>query len=243
MDFNGQYGKMRMQFGGFQDCSFVDFPGRICSVAFVAGCNLRCRFCHNSLLVTRTGEVMFHDANYIFRRMEELSGKIDSFCLSGGEPLIYPPEMILDFFIELCEINPMFIKLDTNGTFPERMEYIFKAGLVNYVAMDIKDVPESYGNLCGPNADPSRIRRSIGILNSSHVSHEYRTTVIGNHHDDESIKGICDAIGKGQTLYLQPFVQNESNIDSSCLIPPTKEQLEHFRQIALDKGVEAIIRQ
>ncbi len=83
------------------------------------------------------------------------------------------------------------MKLDTNGSFPDKLARIVEAGLVDYVAMDIKNSQENYGRTIGiEDYDPRNIDRSVQYLLGDVVPYEFRTTVVREFHQRSDFEAI-----------------------------------------------------
>ena len=108
-----------MRICGLQTLSMVDYPGKLAATVFTGGCNLRCPFCHNALLVTRLEESPILQQEEILSFLKRRRGLLDGVVLSGGEPLIQPgvPE-----FLQKVRALGFSIKLDTNGCYPDALE-------------------------------------------------------------------------------------------------------------------------
>ena len=127
-----------MNIQGFQKLTMLDFPGHTACTVFTGGCNLRCPFCHNvSLVLAPEAEPIPEEE--IFSYLAKRRGVLDGVAITGGEPLLQKD--IADFCRKVKETG-FLVKLDTNGFFPERLEALLREGLVDYVAMDIKNTPE-----------------------------------------------------------------------------------------------------
>lgn len=198
-----------MKIYGFQKMTMLDFPGKVACTVFVAGCNFRCPFCHNAPLVTKI-EPNGIDEIEILGYLEKRKGIIDGVCITGGEPLLYDGT---DDFIKRVKDMGYDVKLDTNGFFPKRLRSLAQRGLVDYVAMDIKNSKEKYGQAAGvAQLDLFPIEESVSFLLSDTVDYEFRTTVVKELHQLEDIKKIGEWIKGAKRYYLQKFV------DSGCLI-------------------------
>ena len=124
-----------MRICGLQKLAMVDFPGKLAATVFTGGCNLRCPFCHNALLVTKLAEnPESHSTEEILSFLRSRKGLLDGVVLSGGEPLLQSDAA--DFLAEIKALG-YAVKLDTNGCFPEALADILERKLVDYVAMDI----------------------------------------------------------------------------------------------------------
>ena len=130
-----------MVFHGFQKMTMLDFPGYVACTVFTPGCNFRCPFCHNSLLVTRMNDSEIYTEEDILSYLRKRQGVIDGICISGGEPLMH--DDIFDFVKKVKELG-FLVKIDTNGSFPEKLQKLIASGNIDYVAMDIKNSPEKY---------------------------------------------------------------------------------------------------
>ena len=198
---------------GFQKLTLLDFPGRTACTVFTGGCNYRCPFCHNALLVTEQDDAYF-DEEMIFEHLEKRKNVIDGVAVTGGEPLL---QKDIERFLYEIKDKGFAVKLDTNGSFPEKLEGILQLGLADYVAMDIKNCPEKYGVTVGvKNFDIAPVEKSIELLMKGNVPYEFRTTVTADYHTPEDIEKAAEWIKGAEKYYLQNFVDSGNLIDSSC---------------------------
>ena len=155
-------------FAGLQKLTLLDFPGKVACTLFTKGCNFRCPFCHNASLVVRTEEQRMYDNAEILAFLKKRVGILDGVAITGGEPTLMSG--LYDFIKSVKEMG-YAVKLDTNGTRPEVLKKLVLDGLVDYVAMDIKNSPEKYAYTCGlpSNYDLSKIEESIRFLMDGHV--------------------------------------------------------------------------
>ena len=160
-----------MKIAGMQRCSFVDYPGKLCAAVFTAGCNLDCFYCHNRGLIPAGTMETGHAA--VLQWLATRRGLLEGVTVSGGEPTLQPD---LPGFLAAVRNLGFAVKLDTNGTRPNVLRAVIDRGLVDYVAMDVKAPPESYDRMTGRANMESAITRSIDILLSASVPHEFRTT-------------------------------------------------------------------
>ncbi|MBO7525923.1 MAG: anaerobic ribonucleoside-triphosphate reductase activating protein, partial [Clostridia bacterium] len=159
---------MIMIIKGFQKLTLLDFPGRTACTVFTAGCNFRCGFCHNALLVTETDDT-FVPENEFFDFLKTRVGILDGVAITGGEPLLQ--KGIKEFMRKIRALGFM-IKLDHNGTKPELLKEIIDEGLVDYVAVDIKNSPEKYAMTVGLNElDITPIKKTVDILVNGSVDY------------------------------------------------------------------------
>lgn len=192
---------------GLQKTTLLDFPGKLACTIFTAGCNFRCPFCHNSSLVVRAGEVdeipMESFLSYISKR----KGLLDGVAITGGEPLLNPD---IDELMRKIRAEGLLIKLDTNGAYPDRLEALLDEGLVDYVAMDIKNTKEKYALTAGldESFDISLIERSIDIIMKKAPDYEFRTTVVRELHTPEDLVAISEWITDAKNYFLQKYVDS-----------------------------------
>lgn len=218
-----------MNIHGLQKLSMVDYPGKIAATVFTGGCNLRCPFCHNALLVTRLSESPRLDENEVLRFLEARRGLLDAVVLSGGEPLLQSGTAE---FLEKIRSMGFLIKLDTNGCYPEALADILDRGLADYVAMDIKNSPDKYAQTVGvPGFDLSPIEESIRILRESTIEYEFRTTVAKELHTAEAIAAIGRWLEGAPRYFLQNF-EDSGNLISEGLHGFSEEEMAHLAEAA-----------
>ena len=195
-----------MRIDGLQKMTLLDFPGKVACTVFTGGCNFRCPFCHNALLVTKLPEKPDYSEDEILSFLEKRTGLLDGVAITGGEPLLNPD--IADFIRKIRSMG-YAVKLDTNGSFPERLKAIVGEGLVDYVAMDIKNRKEKYAETTGlKNLDLSKIEESVEFLKSGAVDYEFRTTVVEQFHTVEDIRAAAEWISGAKRYFLQNFVDS-----------------------------------
>lgn len=220
---------------GLQKLTLLDYPGKVACTIFTAGCNFRCPFCHNASLVIDTSANETIPEEEIFRFLTKRQGILDGVCISGGEPLIQ--DGIEEFIRQIKEMG-YDVKLDTNGSFPDKLIRLVEAGLIDYVAMDIKNSQEHYGRTIGiEDYDIRDVHRSVKYLMSGKVPYEFRTTVVREFHQRSDFASIGRWIRGAREYYLQQFV------DSGDLIRPglhgyNKEIMEQALEV-VKKDVES----
>lgn len=192
-----------MLISGLQKLTLLDFPGRVACTVFTGGCNFRCPFCHNAPLVLPDRLPHDSDEAAVLAFLKKRQGVLDGVAITGGEPLLHKD---IGSFLEKVRALGYKIKLDTNGSFPDRLIELVDAGLVDRVAMDIKNSPQLYGNTAGvKDLDLSAIERSKNFLLEGRVEYEFRTTVVKGLHTAESIEGAAKWIKGAKEYYLQQF--------------------------------------
>ena len=190
---------------GLQKTTLLDFPGKVACTVFTAGCNFRCPFCHNASLVISPDMSDTISEEEIFAFLKKRRGILDGVCITGGEPLLQRD--IEDFIKKIRELG-LAVKLDTNGAYPERLRSIIDKGLVDYVAMDIKNSKEKYALTAGADVDIEKISESVRILMESDVEYEFRTTVARELHSPEDIQSIGEWIAGADRYFLQSFTDS-----------------------------------
>lgn len=198
---------------GFQKLTLLDYPGKVACTVFTGGCNFRCPFCHNALLVTEMDDIEYTEKE-IFEHLERRKGVIEGVAVTGGEPLL---QKDIERFLYELKCTGVSVKLDTNGSFPEKLKGILELGIVDYVAMDIKNSKEKYAQTVGvQDFDISTVEQSIQILQQSGIDYEFRTTVTANFHTIEDMRSIARWLQGTPKYFLQNFVDSGMLIDSTC---------------------------
>ena len=216
-----------MRILGLQKLTLLDFPERIACTVFTSGCNMRCPFCHNASLARGEGDEIGEDEFFAF--LESRVGRLDGVCISGGEPTLQSD--LADFAAKIKSLG-FLVKLDTNGTRPEVIRSLISGGLVDYIAMDIKNSPSKYAVTAGvEEQDFGRIAESIKIISESGINHEFRTTVTAELHTCEDIEAVCNLLHQDAKYYLQSY-RDEGDIMQKCLSVPTEEQISELLQAA-----------
>jgi pyruvate formate lyase activating enzyme len=211
-----------MQIGGFQETSLLDYPETISAIIWTVGCNFNCPFCYNPQLVNRITDCI--DENEILTFLKKRKGLIEGLSISGGEPLLQND--IIDFIKKVKKLDYL-IKIDTNGSFPEKLQELFDKKLVDYVSMDVKAPMEKYNQITGVKIDIKKIEKSIEIIKNIEIGYEFRTTIIPNLLVKEDIVKIAKWLRGSKKYYLQQFKTDIPLISSSYenMIPYPKEYL------------------
>lgn len=221
-----------MLIGGFQKMTMLDYPGKIACTIFTHGCNFKCPFCHNARLVTEEPQLFSEEE--IFAYLNKRKGILDGVCISGGEPML---QNDLFEFMEKVKSLGLLIKLDTNGYFPDRLEYAIKNKLVDYVAMDIKNCREKYALTASKkDLDISKIEKSVELLMKSGIEYEFRTTVTKELHTEQDFVRIGEWIKGAEKYYIQNFV------DSGNLIENSSSPLDNQELNGLLKAVSPYVK-
>lgn len=195
-----------MDIYGLLKLTLLDFPGNVACTVFTGGCNFRCPFCHNTPLVERLdGTVM--SENEFFDFLSRRKGILDAVCVSGGEPLLQKD--IVAFMGKIKELG-FKVKLDTNGSLPEKLIEAINSGFCDYIAMDIKNSPALYSETAGAEVAIADIFKSIEIIKTSGIDHEFRTTVVKDFHTGDSIRELTALIKNEEKYFLQPYKDSEN---------------------------------
>lgn len=215
-----------MLVSGLQKLTLLDYPGRVACTVFTGGCNFRCPFCHNAPLVLP--EQIAHDssAEEVLRFLKKRVGVLDGVAVTGGEPLLHTD--IADFLREIKGMG-FLIKLDTNGSFPDRLIALVEDGLVDRVAVDIKNSPVLYAKTVGlPQFDLRPVERTKDYLLSGPVEYEFRTTVVRGLHTKESLIEAAQWIAGAKEYYLQQFKDSGAVLDIAGLSAFDGEEMHAF---------------
>lgn len=201
-----------MTIHGFQKMTLLDYPEKVACTIFTAACNLRCPFCHNAGLVTKIETAERIDESEVLAYLQKRKGILDGICITGGEPTLQKD--LADFIRKIRDLG-YAVKLDTNGTNPAVLQSLLDEGLLDYVAMDIKNTPEKYEATVGvPSFDVTPIQQSIDLLLAGRVDFEFRTTVVAEYHTPEDIGKIARWLSGAPRYFLQPFVDSGNLIGS-----------------------------
>lgn len=214
-----------MQIGGLQKLTLLDFPGQVACTVFLQGCNFRCPFCHNPSLVLGT-EAITKESVLAF--LKQRQGLLDGVAITGGEPLLSAG---LEDLLRQIRSLGYKVKLDTNGSFPGKLEQLIADGLVDYVAMDIKNTPEKYDQTAGAAGFLPAVRESVSLLIDGKISYEFRTTVVDELHEPEDFHAIGQWLSGAQQYFLQCFTDS-GEILQPGLHAPSKEKLEKCLAVA-----------
>lgn len=220
---------------GIDKLSLLDYEDKVSVVLFSKACNFRCPFCHNGDSVLNAQEELnFAD---ILAFLKTRKGLVDAVVFTGGEPTLEPD---LEVKIKAVRELGFDIKLDTNGTNPELLEKLLDDGVVDYVAMDIKNSPSLYAQTCGVNQiNIENIKKSIAIIMAKAPDYEFRTTLVKEFHKQMNYDNYFELIKGAKKVFLQKFVDREG-----CIIKGLHDvdELEatKLRDYLLSKGLEFV---
>lgn len=224
-----------MQISGLQKITLVDFPGVIAATVFTRGCSFRCPFCHNPELVVPEQFSPIMPTDEILEFIKSRQGKLGGICITGGEPLLHSD---INGFISQIKNYGLKVKLDTNGSFPEKLNELISEGNLDYIAMDIKTTLEKYSSVVNPKSENRNskndklqinVKKSIDLIMNSGVDYEFRTTVCHPLHEVSDFEGIGKIIKGAKRYYIQNFVASK-HVDSHTKFKP-------FSDTELDKAL------
>jgi len=211
-----------MKIGGLQKTSLLDYPDKISAIIWTVGCNFKCPFCYNKDLVEGNVDLIHEDE--IFSFLEKRKAMLEALVISGGEPLSHKD---ITSFCEKVKKLGYLIKIDTNGTFPEKLKELIDKKLVDYISMDVKAPKKKYNSLSGVKTDIKKIEKSIEIIKNSVVDYEFKTTFVPTLLKKEDIIEIAKWLKNSKKYYIQQF-KNDTPVLSSKLegiVPYPKEEL------------------
>ncbi len=225
-----------MIIGGLEKFSLIDYPEHLSAIVFTKGCNFRCQFCYNPMLVWPDQKGKTNNENHpglaeddflIF--LKSRGGKLDGVVVTGGEPTLHAD--LPDFLSKIKELG-FDVKLDSNGTNPEMLKTVIGKKLADYFAMDIKATPEKYDLVTGVKSDIKKIKESIEIIKNSGIPYEFRTTIVPELATLEDISGMGELIKGADKWYLQKF---KSDTD---LVNKDFEKHSAYNDAEMDKMFE-----
>lgn len=228
-----------MRFSAVQKFTVLDFPEKTACILFTPGCNLRCGFCHNPEFVipskVKELEPDFIDESAVLSFLESRRGLLQGVVVTGGEPTLHRG---LPEFLAKVRAQGFLTKLDTNGTLPEILEPILRAGLVDYVAMDVKTSLEKYPSLSAC-ARPEAILQSIALIRALAPDYEFRTTIVKEHHGEAELEAIAELISGSRRYVLQGFRPNitlDPEFERYAAVTPAELTIiaERFRPIVTE---------
>lgn len=222
---------------GLQKITLLDYPAKVACTVFLGGCNFRCPFCHNPDLVFASEEEEGISEKEFFEFLSQRKGLLDGVCITGGEPML---EKDLPLFIKKIREMEFLVKLDTNGSFPDRLQPLVENRLVDYVAMDIKNSKEHYGKTIGiPLYDTTKIEQSVAILMKGSVPYEFRTTLIHEFHTRSDMHAIGAWLRGCRSYFLQTFEDSGNLLGKEPMHALSQEEMENFKNL-LKSYIEAI---
>ncbi len=226
-----------MQFKGFQKTSLIEYPGKIASIVWVAGCNFRCPFCYNVGLVMNSDEIESVSEEKILDHLKKTKDWTDALAITGGEPTL---QKDLPEFIKKVKNMGLLVELETNSTNPDMLKQLIDSKMIDYIAMDIK-APLNFEDYQKATNIKDRqlfenIKKSIKMVMRSRIDYEFRLTVVPTLHTREKLIEIGKQLNGAKKFYLQQFKNDVSLMDESF------EKIEHFSRPELDEFCKRLKR-
>jgi pyruvate formate lyase activating enzyme len=241
-----------MKIGGLEKFSLLDYPEKISAIIFTQGCNFRCQFCYNPMLVwpKQVGKSKYaqdvigasrlaaeqqkvhptfkEDDLFVF--LESRAGKLDAVVITGGEPCLHKD--LPEFIAKIKKIGYL-IKLDTNGSYPEILEKLIKEKLIDYIAMDLKAPAEKYEEVTGIEANFENINKSVRIIMQSGLPYEFRTTVVPGFINKDNIGDMGKIIEGAEKWYLQGFKSKTDLVNQELKgkVPYNSRQMQEIAEL------------
>jgi pyruvate formate lyase activating enzyme len=218
-----------MNIGGFQEISLLDYPRKMSAIIWTTGCNFRCPFCYNPDMVLNPSGHISPDDILLF--LKKRIGKLDAVSISGGEPLL---QKDITSFIDQIKSLGFLVKIDTNGSYPQKLKELLDTSLVNYVAMDVKASKDKdkYNKVTGTTVDLAQIEDSINLIRDSAPDYEFRTTIIPLYHKKEDLGEIATWLKGSKRYVLQQFKNNTpilSTTDNLMKVYSKEEMMELYQ--------------
>lgn len=220
-----------MKISGFDKLTLLNYPDKVACTIFTSGCNLRCPFCHNSGLVTNNYNEISFDS--IYEYLKKRIGILDGVCITGGEPLIHAD--IKDYIKKIKDLGYL-VKIDTNGCNPKLLKELIDLKLVDYIAMDIKNIYSKYDITSGVKVNIDNIKKSISIIENSGIDYEFRTTIVKEFHSTQDIKEILSYISCNSNYYIQNF-KNSNDVFNRNLSSFSEKELVEMKNKINNKNI------
>ena len=207
-----------------------DFPGFISSTIFIPGCSFRCPYCHNPELVIRPEALADVPLDFFIAFLDARRGWLEGVCVTGGEPLLHPE---IEGLLAVIKERNLLVKIDTNGSQPDRLEKLIGDGLVDWIAMDAKAPLERYAEVVRAPVDPEDVSRSAGIVRGSGLPHLFRTTVVPGLVGPDDVRRIGEWLHGAPQYRIQSFSPARTLDPSFAEVQPfSSEELAGLAEIA-----------
>lgn len=227
-----------MQIHGFNKTTLLDYPGIVAATIFTGGCNFRCPFCQNADLVLDPNSQPIIPEEEVLNHLGKRKGITKGVCITGGEPTLQKD--LVEFIKKIKEMD-LLVKIDSNGYRPDILKELIDRKLVDYIAMDIKSSPTRYHEAAGTAIEIEKIKESVNLIMRSGLSYEFRTTVVKELHDIETMAEIADFISGADKYFLQGY-EDSDRVIKRGFSAYTRQELESFIPIFKGKVNEVTIR-
>lgn len=230
-----------MKIHGLNKTTLLDYPGRVAATIFTGNCNFRCPFCHNASLVLNPDSQPAFSEEEVLSFLKKRKGILSGVCISGGEPTLQPD---LPLFLSKIKELGYAIKLDTNGYRPDVLQTLLEAGLLDYIAMDIKSCFERYPLVCGiPDLDIEKIKTSMHLIIHSGLAYEFRTTITKELHPISDLVKLSYEIKGCHAYFLQPFQDSGDILGgdfSGYSLTELREIYEQIKEVIPTVGMRGV---
>ncbi|MDP3837114.1 MAG: anaerobic ribonucleoside-triphosphate reductase activating protein [bacterium] len=226
-----------MIIGGLEKLTLLDYPDNLAAIVFTQGCNFRCHFCYNPMLVLPRVKSEADESNKdkgfslkeedLFLFLENRKGKLDGVVITGGEPTLHAD---LPEFIKKIKDRDLLVKLDSNGTNPDMLKRLIDKKLIDYIAMDIKAPWEKYEAVVGVPVNLEKLQKSVKMIMTSGLPYEFRSTLLPEFHNEDDIRKMGEIISGANRWYLQKFKPDTNLVNTSF----------EGKQTFLDKELESL---
>ena len=221
-----------MEIKGFIENSLNEWEGKIASIVFLPGCNLRCRYCHAGHLILHPEKLESIPCDQILRYLKRQQGWVDGVVITGGEPTLHGHELCP--LIERIKNLSLEVMIETNGTMPMRLRELIDGGYVDALSMDVKAplCASEYKRVTGKAVQPKLIRNSIHRIIASGLPHEFRVTVVPGLVGTQELERIARELDGAQKVVVQNFEPQlclDPALRSVSPYPP--EEMDTFRGI------------
>jgi len=215
---------------GLEKFAPKDFPGFIASTVFLAGCNFRCPYCHNPDLILRPDSLADIPADFFLAYLDARKGWLEGICVSGGEPLLAEG---LEELLTVIRERGLLVKIDTNGTSPDRLAALVRADLVDRLAVDIKAAPGRYREVTRAKADFAAVERTLAVIRESGLPTLFRTTVVPGLVGGDDVRAIAELLDGADAYQIQAFSPfNTLDPEMAKVKPYSREEVLAFAEIA-----------
>lgn len=220
---------------GIQQYTMIDYPGKNACVVFTPGCNFRCPFCHNpeSVLPERIKAERkdFVPDEAFFKFLEMRKWLLEAVSICWWEPTLQPD---LYDFAKKIKNRGFLVKLDTNGRDVEIVKKMIDDNILDYVAIDLKQIPDKYDQATAVKNQQDfwdNYEALLILLKQGVVDYEYRTTTIKWLHTEKDIEAMAQYLAGIKRWYLQTYHDNttlDPDFDGKSF---TSQEMQAFQKI------------